>query len=649
MDCLSDERIAEFVRGRLSSESRAGVEAHLAACPECCALVAAAARWWSAGAGDVGAGAGGSPDDDAGAEPAEPGPLAPGVELGRYRIVRPLGAGAAGAVYEAHDPQLDRRVAVKVLRRGVARGPGADTRQGWRRIQREGRALARLSHPNLLAVHDVGVQDGLFYLVLELCEGATLAEWLRGDQRTLSEILERFREAGAGLAAGHAAGVVHGDFKPANVLIDGAGRARVGDFGLARVGELRSPPGAPTGTPGFMAPEVEAGAPPEAASDQYSFCRALASALEGRTGVPRRIRRALVRGMAARPADRFASMEALLAAIEPRLAMRQVVILAAGAAVVLGLFAVALLRARGGDAGSGLAARPGPPGCGDGRVDPPEECDDGNQDDQDGCSNACLRCGGPGEFLWPGNGHCYVLVAEPRSWDGADARCGELGGGLAAFEHLTEVTAVRRALAEVLVEPTWIGLRVRPTGLRWQRGPVLDGSTNGILRRAEGVEQGCGLQRPRAAGDSALGLWELDDCQTRRPFLCERVPWWTRLQTGHAYRFMGSPHLTWRQAELACQRWGAHLVTVTDPGEQAFVARLVFDYSWLGASDVAEEGRFRWVTGERFEYQNFAPEQPNDHPDDSRGPQDCLVMGADGAWHDGWCDFAYGFVCERAP
>jgi tetratricopeptide (TPR) repeat protein len=215
--------------------------------------------------------------------------------------------------------------------------------------------MARVSHPNILAVHDVGDAGGRVFLALELVDGATLAAWLHGERRPPREILERFVAAGRGLAAAHRAGLVHRDFKPENVLLSQDGRVLVADFGLAHLGgsdargdrcdvsRLAEAPsltatGAVLGTPAYMSPEQVRGVPADARSDQFSFCVALSEALHGehpfrgatarelidnvRDGriaqparaarVPPHVRRALVRGLATEPADRHASMDALL-------------------------------------------------------------------------------------------------------------------------------------------------------------------------------------------------------------------------------------------------------------------------------------------------------------------------------------------------
>jgi len=263
-------------------------------------------------------------------EPAE-GPLGRGAAVGRFVVLYRVGSGGMGVVYAAYDPELDRKVALKLLRRAAAD-------EAARQRQRlEAKSMARLSHPNVVTVYDVGEHDGHTYIAMEFVEGANLDDWLRLDpDRPWQEALALFLEAGRGLAAAHEAGLVHNDFKPGNVLITGDGRALVSDFGLAAMeareaGDDEAP--AVGGTPAYMAPERRAGAPADARSDQFSFCVALYRALYRRppsspgpddgalarpagTGVPRWLHRALARGLSTDPAARFASIADLLAAID---------------------------------------------------------------------------------------------------------------------------------------------------------------------------------------------------------------------------------------------------------------------------------------------------------------------------------------------
>ncbi len=269
--------------------------------------------------------------------------LGRGAVLGRYFILDRLGSGGMGIVYAAYDPELDRKVAVKLLRPGRTGGAEAGVR-----LLREAQAMARLSHPNVLAVHDVGTFGDQVFVAMELVDGADLRQWLAASPRSEREILDVFVKAGRGLAAAHAAGLVHLDFKPANVLVGRDGRVRVADFGLA---QAEGGSGA-AGTPAYMAPEQLAGQPVDARTDQLSFCGSLYEALYGArpfvsgsfevvdppsgSKVPIRLRRLLLRGLAVNPDDRFVSMADLLTALEsdPRPARRRWAMALAVAVVV---------------------------------------------------------------------------------------------------------------------------------------------------------------------------------------------------------------------------------------------------------------------------------------------------------------------------
>jgi tetratricopeptide (TPR) repeat protein len=211
-----------------------------------------------------------------------------------------------GVVYEAYDPDLARGVALKLIN---------VTAKDREAALAEAKALARLSHPNVVPIYDVGLESDRVYLVMELVRGNTLRLWPEG--RKLREILDMYQQAGRALAAAHDAGLVHRDFKPENAIVGTDGRVRVVDFGLAC--EADDPERATSerrraaGTPRFMAPEIKAGAAIAPAADQYSFCVALGEALElASEPTPRRIAAVIERGRAVNPAERFASMADLL-------------------------------------------------------------------------------------------------------------------------------------------------------------------------------------------------------------------------------------------------------------------------------------------------------------------------------------------------
>lgn len=235
--------------------------------------------------------------------------LPAGTIIGRYMIVEPLGSGGLGDVYTAYDPELDRRLAIKLLRPTPGGTGDSGAGSGSDRLQREAKAMARLAHPNVVAVHDVGRAGDDVFIAMERVEGLTLSQWIRAETRPWTVIRDVFLGAGRGLAAAHDAGIVHRDFKPANVIVSADGRPRVLDFGLARAvevddrsGLMRLPrtqlpvgpgtsslddpitlPGTVMGTPQYMAPEQFEGSEHSgAASDQFSFCVALWFALYGR-------------------------------------------------------------------------------------------------------------------------------------------------------------------------------------------------------------------------------------------------------------------------------------------------------------------------------------------------------------------------------
>ncbi len=292
--------------------------------------------------------------------------LGSGSRLGRYLVRGKIGSGGMGVVYEAHDPELNRKLAVKLMRPQASEGISAS--DGRARLMREAQAMARLAHPNVIAIHDVGTFGEQVFIAMEHVEGQTLTQWLAEKPRSWRQIVAMFVQAGRGLAAAHSAGILHRDFKPDNVIVALDGRARVLDFGLARAvephgaAESSEEPSAPKdntdrfellvaaltepgrfiGTPAYMAPEQLVGQPATAGSDQFSFCLALYQGLyrelpfEGESvkalignmkrgairhapeagHVPASLRRIVLRGLSLEPADRFPSMDGLIKALE---------------------------------------------------------------------------------------------------------------------------------------------------------------------------------------------------------------------------------------------------------------------------------------------------------------------------------------------
>jgi serine/threonine protein kinase len=216
--------------------------------------------------------------------------FATGATLGPYTIAGPLGAGGMGEVYRARDPRLDRDVAIKVLPASLAADP--DSRA---RFEREARAVAALSHPNILAIHDVGADAGVTYVVMELLEGGTLRERLAGGALPIKKAVSIAGEVALGLAAAHDAGLVHRDIKPENLFVTSAGLVKILDFGLARpmhmpdAEDANSPtffrktdPGMVMGTVGYMSPEQVKGLPADHRSDIFSLGCVLFEMVSGR-------------------------------------------------------------------------------------------------------------------------------------------------------------------------------------------------------------------------------------------------------------------------------------------------------------------------------------------------------------------------------
>ena len=290
------------------------------------------------------------------------------VKVGRYRVEGKIGAGGMGVVYRAHDPELARDVALKLMNT-AAFADEAEASRARGRLVREARAMAKLAHPNVIHVYDVGAVDDGVFIAMELVDGDPLSKWIERERPSWRDTLRCYLDAGEGLAAAHEAGIVHRDFKPENVLLGSDGRVRVCDFGLAggpgsETGRFELPPGdsgkasvdeavsssltrtgALLGTPKYMAPEQESGRSATARSDQFGFCVALYEGLYGHPPfegdtvakyrqavatesvrvpdnpeVPRWVFDLLRRGLHRDPALRHPGMRALLDALRTRLA-----------------------------------------------------------------------------------------------------------------------------------------------------------------------------------------------------------------------------------------------------------------------------------------------------------------------------------------
>jgi eukaryotic-like serine/threonine-protein kinase len=351
--CVETDELVAMLDGNLPSDRVEAVLVHVDRCASCAEVIANLAR--ESGLRGV----------------------------GRYQLGRVIGSGGMGVVHEGWDPELRRRVAVKLVR------PERSDDAAHARMLREARALARISHPNVVAVYDVGEHGGEIYVATELVDGETMATWCEG--RSARAIVEAWIQAGRGLDAAHAGGIVHRDVKPANVLVGRDGRVRIGDFGLARLGprdaqpppQLATPPrGVPVsasrsfptvtdagsigGTPAYMAPEQWLGVN-DARSDQYALAVAVVESLTGKrpgdgafalpegTAGGEALASALARALRAEPEARYPSVgafaDALAGAIVPPARRSRIAVAAAAIAVTaVGVGAAIAWR----------VARPGP-------------------------------------------------------------------------------------------------------------------------------------------------------------------------------------------------------------------------------------------------------------------------------------------------
>ena len=301
MEHLDDEQVARYVTSTATDLDIAPLERHIDGCSDCRLRVAALVR------------------ANRESSPKIEGDVGIGTTIGRYVVHATRGTGAMGAVLEATDPDLGRKVALKIVYELDA---VVDAR-----ALREGRALARLAHPNVVTVHDVGIWSGGVFLAMELVKGATLREWMtarRGWRATVRVFLDVAR----GLGAAHAVGLVHRDIKPENIVVGDDGRVRVIDFGLA-IDEAST--GALGGTPAYMAPEQRRGIW-DARSDQYAYMVTLYEVLHGKRpaadlvfdrSIPYWLRGVLRRGLAVEPGARFGDMAEVARTLERGLGRRR--------------------------------------------------------------------------------------------------------------------------------------------------------------------------------------------------------------------------------------------------------------------------------------------------------------------------------------
>ena len=343
MACLGDETIGAFVDCALDLAAIAQVHQHIDACATCRAQLSAmaSAPVLHSFVADNQASAATVDVSFALAE-ARAGDPVPSFTIGRYVVESVIGRGAMGVVVRARDPELDRSIAIKLVDPAVRRAPGSVFESGgWRtRLRAEARAMAKLRHPNVVTVYDVGTLGDQVFVAMELVDGVSLAERLVQDRRGVIGLLIG---AGRGLSAAHVSGLVHGDIKPDNILVDRDGRALIGDFGLAHAVADRAATEDGQrpliGTPFYMAPELLRHGAPNALSDQFAFAVTVYEAVAGKRpwyadsiesllatverDVPTRpgamveaVWRVVERGLAVDPAARFRSMADLVADLE---------------------------------------------------------------------------------------------------------------------------------------------------------------------------------------------------------------------------------------------------------------------------------------------------------------------------------------------
>lgn len=382
MRCPDEDALLRYLGPAGPGPDAAALEEHFDGCASCRAVVAALARTSLVDRGPPSSSSSSGATSLGGTAAWASDFLPAGVRIGRYVVQGRIGAGAMGVVYDAIDPALRRAVAIKRLRAATADDPARQAR-----LLREARSLARLSHPNVVAVYDAGIHEGHAFLAMARVEGTTLRAWLDAAPRSREAILGAMRGVAAGLAAVHAAGLVHRDLKPDNVLIDAGGRALVTDFGLVALGISAALPtplatdagrgpandsaltqtGQRIGTPRYMAPEQLVGDEVGPRADQFAFCMVLFEALTGRSAfagastdellrairaraidpaidsLPRGLRALVLRGLEPDPARRYLGMHEVVAGLAPVGRRRRVAAFVAGLGA-LSVVAVAVMQ-----------------------------------------------------------------------------------------------------------------------------------------------------------------------------------------------------------------------------------------------------------------------------------------------------------------
>jgi cysteine-rich repeat protein len=406
-----------------------------------------------------------------------------------------------------------------------------------------------------------------------------------------------------------------------------------------------------------------------------------------KTEVPPWLRSVILQGLRVMPEQRHRSMDALLDEIAKGLGTSTSSLgqgftparrrptnatLAIGAVAALGLLAVAFWSINRSRLRAGLVSE-----CGNGIVEPTEACDDGNAKDDDGClstchwatcgdghrrtnveecddtngmegdgcSATCIRCaGGDDRMIWRSNGRCYTRHDKPLPWYEAAEACRAIDAHLVTFNVFAELRDVQQRLLRNQNDFYWIGLADTVGNGEYQwitaepQNPLL------VWTKTPPEKGACVATNPKGAVFNAMKPWRTSPCGEPMGFICEQTEWKIRPATNHAYRQL-TPERRFEDAKAACQKIGAHLVTIGDAEEDAFVSSEFFGTLWLGAMRAKRDEDFRWVTNEAFSFQHFAPGDP-----DRNGVPSCIVLAENRRWHDRTCQGAeagpYGVVCE---